>query len=300
MQKLNPIWLHTFKTLVEARHFTQTAKLLHMTQPGVSQHIKKLEDACGFSLVQREDKRFEPTEAGRLMYQYACDVAQNEKQLFEQLGFDNAFQGECKIACSGSVALDIYPALVGLQIAHPKLIVHVEVAPKHSIVEGIESGTLDLGIVTPIHNIESFSYRVLGEEALSLVLPSGCARPRDLLKTLNELGLIHHPDVAHYLNLYCSGSGEKALLGKQVKDFPKAGFINQLSQILMPVAQGVGFTVLPSSALRHFSDANKLWAFNTNQPVTEKLFSLTQAQRTLPARYQLVLSHIQKALAGRR
>ncbi|MRY60822.1 LysR family transcriptional regulator, partial [Parabacteroides distasonis] len=42
---INPLWLNTFKTLVEVGHFTQTAEKLYMTQPGVSQHIKKLEQA---------------------------------------------------------------------------------------------------------------------------------------------------------------------------------------------------------------------------------------------------------------
>ena len=31
---LNPVWLHTFKTLIEVGHFTQTAEKLFMTQPG--------------------------------------------------------------------------------------------------------------------------------------------------------------------------------------------------------------------------------------------------------------------------
>ncbi|MGC7906805.1 helix-turn-helix domain-containing protein [Vibrio anguillarum] len=42
------MWLNTFKTLVDIGHFTKAAELLHMTQPGVSQHINKLEAACGY------------------------------------------------------------------------------------------------------------------------------------------------------------------------------------------------------------------------------------------------------------
>ena len=39
LSMLNPVWLETFITLVDTGHFTQTAEKLHMTQPGVSQHI---------------------------------------------------------------------------------------------------------------------------------------------------------------------------------------------------------------------------------------------------------------------
>ena len=48
---INPLWLQTFCTLVEAQHFTQTAQRLRMTQPGVSQHIHKLEQQLGHKLL---------------------------------------------------------------------------------------------------------------------------------------------------------------------------------------------------------------------------------------------------------
>ena len=49
---LNPVWLKTFVTLIETGHFTKTAEKLFMTQPGVSQHIAKLEQASKY-LLQR-------------------------------------------------------------------------------------------------------------------------------------------------------------------------------------------------------------------------------------------------------
>ena len=57
----NPVWLNTFVTLVNTEHFTKTAEKLFMTQPGVSQHINKLENAFGYSLIRRDKKSFEIT-----------------------------------------------------------------------------------------------------------------------------------------------------------------------------------------------------------------------------------------------
>ncbi|WP_350608878.1 LysR family transcriptional regulator, partial [Pseudoalteromonas sp. AC40-MNA-CIBAN-0181] len=37
---INITWLRTFCTLFEVGHFTRTAERLHMTQSGVSQHIR--------------------------------------------------------------------------------------------------------------------------------------------------------------------------------------------------------------------------------------------------------------------
>ena len=44
---LNATWLNTFTTLCEVGHFTRTAELLGMTQPGVSQHLHKLASQVG-------------------------------------------------------------------------------------------------------------------------------------------------------------------------------------------------------------------------------------------------------------
>lgn len=78
---INPLWLNTFKTLVEVGHFTQTAEKLYMTQPGVSQHIKKLEQACNCDLLSRENKSFELTEQGRIMYRYALKLEKDQEDL---------------------------------------------------------------------------------------------------------------------------------------------------------------------------------------------------------------------------
>ena len=61
---LNATWLETFVTLTEIGHFTRAAEKLNMTQPGVSQHLRKLEEQVGQSLIAQEGKSFTLTPAG--------------------------------------------------------------------------------------------------------------------------------------------------------------------------------------------------------------------------------------------
>ncbi|MEE3118022.1 MAG: LysR family transcriptional regulator, partial [Pseudomonadota bacterium] len=65
---INPVWLRSFCTLVEVGHFTRTAEQLHMTQSGVSQHVRKLEEQLALSLLVRQGKQFTLTDAGRRLY----------------------------------------------------------------------------------------------------------------------------------------------------------------------------------------------------------------------------------------
>ena len=66
---LNATWLDTFTTLCETGHFTRAAERLNMTQPGVSQHLRKLEAQLGQSLIAREGKSFTLTAAGEAVFQ---------------------------------------------------------------------------------------------------------------------------------------------------------------------------------------------------------------------------------------
>src|SRR5690554_6213556 len=69
----NALYFRTFITLVETGSFTRTAEHLEMTQPGVSQHVRKLEQYLDKSLLDRQGRRFTLTEAGKRAYDYALD-----------------------------------------------------------------------------------------------------------------------------------------------------------------------------------------------------------------------------------
>ncbi len=293
LKMLNPTWLKTFVTLVDTGHFTKTAEKLFMTQPGVSQHINKLEKACGQALIQRDKKSFDLTEQGLLVYQYAEQLVKNEHELLEQLGFDNPFVGHCRLACSGALALILYPKLLEIQVAHSQLIVQLKAAPNHQILHEIQNGITDLGIVTDVPNSSLFDIQEIGREQLCLVLPAKVEIEDDSGDLLTKLGLINHPDAKHYLSLYFEQSHESDFSHLSIEQLPVAGYVNQISQILEPVAKGLGFTVLPKSAVDMFQDPQCLKVFQPQKPVIETLYRVKKRNRVLPARFETVISTLQ-------
>ncbi len=283
---LNPVWLETFITLVDTGHFTQTAEKLFMTQPGVSQHINKLEEACGHTLIKRDKKSFVITEQGRLIYNYTKALIRDEKSLFEQLNFDDPFSGKCSLACSGSVTLLLYPKLLKLQHQHPTIHINLKAAPNHQILSDIKNEQVDQGIVTDIPNESFFDFEKLGQEELCLILPKNTSTKTSWKQLLLELGLISHPDAEHYLSLYFRQSEEQELKQLDIGKIPVIGSINQISQILEPLTQGIGFTVLPKSAVDSFHSPERLKILKPQQPVKENLYLVYKKNRKLPARYE--------------
>lgn len=281
---LNPLWLSTFRSVVETRNFTETAKQLFMTQPGVSQHIRKLEQACDCQLLDRRDRSLELTHQGEAVYRYALQLQQQEQQLLSSLQADDPYRGDIVCACSGSQALTLYPQLLTIQQQHPQLNIHLEVAPNHSILNGILDASIDFGIVTHFNSDHRYQADALAAEELCLLLPANNEQQPLNLATLQQLGLIDHPDAYHYLSLYFSGCGEVDLQAISPDSLPKRGYINQLSQILLPVSQGMGFTVLPRSAVDAFPEKNKLRIYQAKRTVNQPRHIISKKQRKLPAR----------------
>ncbi|GGI77933.1 LysR family transcriptional regulator [Shewanella gelidii] len=294
---LNPTWLYTYQTLVETGHFTQTAEKLHMTQPGVSQHIKKLEQRCGYPLIKRENKGFELTEQGKMLYSYARQVRLEESKLLEKLGADEPYQGTCNVACSGALALMLYPELLKLQQQHQGLHMQLEAAPNHQILSDVQSGKLDIGIVTQLPSGNLFDSTVIGYETLCLVLPRSYEGQEITPQGLMACGLIDHPDALHYLSLYFEQCGHPELAKIRLDRLPKTGYINQIHQILLPVANGLGFTVIPESAFKQFANKQALTIAPTERKVKETLYLVHKRHRDLPKRYETITTLLRDTLA---
>lgn len=294
---LNPVWLNTFKTLFENRHFTRTAEILHMTQPGVSQHINKLEQACGYQLIKRQKKSFDVTLSGELLYKYILTAQQQESHLLENLGANEKTSGKCALSCSGSLATLLYAGFIELQTQYENLVIHLEAAPNNRILEQISQGQTDLGIVTEKPDPLLFSSEVIGREELVLVFPSSKTVDVDnLASEVMELGLIRHPDIDHYLRLYLAHCDEAVLSNLDVRKIKTKGYVNQIHQILLPISQGFGFTVLPRSTVDNFESAERLKILDIDNVVAETLYLVKKHNRDMPARFDMIKTQIKKSL----
>lgn len=306
---LNQQWLLTFMTLVEVGHFTQTAHKLFMTQPGVSQHIKKLEQQIGAPLLQRIGKRFELTVAGETLYRYACQRQADERQLLSELQVDNEFVGDCRFGCSGAIASLLYPHFLEYQILHPELSITMEAAPNKRIVTAILDNQLDIGIVTRAGDDLELSYQLIGHAPLSLVLPSQYRGQVIDLALLNHIGFINHPDGEYYLQQVLQANFQglpkdalsvvdpivaqgRSLQHPNIRPIRRSGYVNQLSQILLPVSKGLGFTVLPQSTVNAFVAQERLWSAKLAQLVQESHYLVYKTHRPLPKRYHAFMDVI--------
>lgn len=286
---MNNIWLRTYITLVETKSFTKTADLLAMTQPGVSQHLQKLESYCGKPLIKRYGKAFEITEQGKIVYEYALSAFKGHSNLLEQLSFDDKHSGVCRIACSGANALSLYEQLVALQVKFPHLVCELEIAPNERILHHIQQGTIDLGIVSHYPIDKGFTAMHLTHERIVVAMAKSWRAKVSSFDDLCQRGFINHPDGKHYLTMVLN---HLKMSVSRVESMHVSGYINQLNQILLPVSKGLGFTVLPQIAITHSPFKESLCEFELSNIITQPRYLVKKSQRDLPARFALVIDTI--------
>lgn len=288
---INPIWLNTFCTLVQIGHFTRTAETLHMTQSGVSQHVKKLEEYLGKALLMREGKTFTLTDAGRQLIHKGKPLLSALAQLELTIADDPPYEGLVRVMSPGSVGLKLYPALLALQQQHPKLMIDYRFAPNVEIERAMLDGDIDIGLMTHAASKVNLTSSPIGSEALRLVTPANINNPD--WQTLMTLGFIDHPDGAFHA---------QQLLAPNFQEFdhynalPNRGFCNQISLILDPVASGLGFTVLPAFAVEAFARPDEINVVSLDASVEETLFSIAHRHRTHPNRVSTVFDTIRSVL----
>lgn len=284
---INPLWLKTFCTLADIGHFTKTATILFMTQSGVSQHIKKLEQQLNTLLLIREGKSFSLTNAGIKLHQQGKILLNSAAELEASIKQDDAFSGELTIASPGSVGLKLYPHLLSIQQQHSHLVVDYSFAPNMDIAEKVSKREVDIGLVTEVTNVKNISYEQVAVEPLVLVTSNK-------IKSLNwhkllQLGFIKHPDAEHHSQQLLSKNFSEF---EHIEQFDHKGFSNQISLILEPVSRGIGFTVLPFYAVNSFHKQKNIHIHKLDHQVNETLYLCSNRHSLKTKRYTYIRSEI--------
>lgn len=293
---LNAQWLETFTTLIETGHFTRTAQHLGMTQPGVSQHLRKLENQIGQPLISRQGKSFSVTPAGEAVFAMGQARRAEERALLEAVLQDDPAVGEVTVACSGSFAMLLYPHLFALMQASQGLTIRLNATPQDSVLTGVLEGLFDFGIADHPPNHPRLDAEHLGHEELCLVVPPAYTRSPITMDVLEGLGFVAHPDGFAYaddlftLNFPDEFRGSDSLRVRT--------FVNQISQIPAPVAKGIGYTLLPRSGVDAFPDRNKISVAQLPRSRHHDLWMVVRRGRVLPARMLQVTERIRSVASA--
>ncbi len=142
--------LRNFALVVEHRSFTVAARHAHLSQPALSASIKKLEEETGAELLHRGPGGATPTAAGAALLPRArAALAAVEEGLRAVREVQGLEAGEVRLGGGATVCTyHLPPLLAAFRKSHPKLRLRLREATTDEVLDALQKGELDLGLVT--------------------------------------------------------------------------------------------------------------------------------------------------------
>lgn len=151
--------------LVLAREgsFSKAAEVLNISQPSLSQYIKKIEKELGMELFDRSGGNVRLTDAGTACIDVGRKILDLEHQLEGRISDLAAFKtGTVSIGISAhrSVAL-MPPVAAAFKEIYPGIVLRILERPRNELLDAAEHGEFDLAITTLPVDPELFTYETV-------------------------------------------------------------------------------------------------------------------------------------------
>jgi DNA-binding transcriptional LysR family regulator len=241
--------LRYFVAVAQHRNFSRAAEALHVSQPALSEQVRKLEDELGAPLFERTSRGARLTDAGEALLPQARSVlAQADVAAETVRTVAHGVAGTLTLGFIDSAALAILPPLIrGFSQRYPNVKLRLRELGTRQQIEAVERGEIDVGIVRgPVWNAQLAGRRI-ATESLFVALPAGHRLAGETtvhLSALREDGFITYPP-----------ERGAALYEETLRLCHTAGFeprivqvASEISTICAMVAAGLGVAIVPSSA----------------------------------------------------
>lgn len=137
-----------FYVVAKNKHMTRASEELHISQPAISQSIKKLENELGGTLFLRSNKGMEITEEGKMFYEYvkgALELINNAENEFTS--YKDLSKGEIKIGCSTTLTkLVLLDTIKEFHKDYPNINIEIKNGLTSDLIQDLKVGKLDFVI----------------------------------------------------------------------------------------------------------------------------------------------------------
>lgn len=166
--------LRVFQAVAQARSFTRAADAVHLTQPGVSKHIKQMEEYYGTPLFDRLGKKVALTQAGEILLVATQDIMASitaaEQRIEELKGLHG---GKLVLGASFVIGIYVLPgALATFQKQYPAVEVMLDISLSEKIMAKTLANKLDIGLVSHEVHDPRLTAREFMADKLIAIAPS--------------------------------------------------------------------------------------------------------------------------------
>ncbi len=140
----DPVLLKTFLAVAETRSFTGAGVQLGLSQPTVSQHVRKLEDVAGRVLVSRDTRDVRLTDNGDAMAGFARTILAAH-EIATSYFSGSAMRGRLRFGAGDDLAITQLPRILRhFRQLYPQINLELTVSQTGPLVRRLRGGQLDL------------------------------------------------------------------------------------------------------------------------------------------------------------
>ncbi len=206
--------LQVFLVAAETENFSETGRILRISQPAVSGHIQALEQRLKTQLFDRTGRNIKLNEVGEALVPVARNLLKEAQQVEEFVALRRGtVTGQLTMGCSTAAGKYILPGIMTRFLeCNPNVRIVCEVGPRSQGLERLVSGEIDLAVSSLRIPRRAVEYRHFADDLLVLIAPP--AHP------WTKSGAIKVEDLAEYpLILREVSSGTTFTLNRELARF---------------------------------------------------------------------------------
>ena len=237
---MNVEYLKYFVELAKTQHYGKAAKMLNISQPGLSHAIRAMEEEYGVTLFQKEGRGVSLSHYGKELVKDAEEILNAYLRMEERAACLRTEEKTVRIGTVYPLAPGRIPQMLREFGATFPFIIYNRMTPE--IAEGLLEGKYDIGFCSDLLKSEELEYYPIQASYISVVLPQGHPLGNQKNVTLKE--------AARYPQIMFSKTSGFCNLQEQI--FAEEGIqvrpvcaAEELEVITGLVEQGFGISVLP-------------------------------------------------------
>ena len=248
--------LETLLHVAEVGSFTQAAKILSLTQPAVSQHIKQLEKELGIRIFNRSEGQLHLTTEGELVLGYAKRVRMLYQNLQQSLSDYKSQAKRLSVGITHTAESNlIAEVLAQYCIEHPGVRLTILTDTISNLYNKLKTYEIDIAVVEGKVYDASLNSILIDTDCLVLAVANESPLARKSSVTLDELkkeNLILRLPSSGTRNLFVSHLESN---GMSIDEFNIILEVDNIATIKDLIRRGFGVSILAKSAC--YDEASK-------------------------------------------
>lgn len=267
--------LKVFVTVIEQKNFSRAGDILNLSQPGVSLHIRNLENELGTKLIYRSPKQVQITEPGKILYRHAKQMLNHYETAKREINeFNNVVSGTMKIGASFTIGEYYLPkVLAEFATKYPMVDIQIIISNSNDVIQGIRSNKLDIGLIegeTDYKDIDVMPF--MNDEMIVVVPPDHPLSQMDLIEgnmLQNQIWVLRE-----------QGSGTRTysdkLLSSLELNIKKTFIFTSIQGVKEAVMAGLGIALLSRLTVQKELKSNELKTFHLKNEPLIRPFSIVK------------------------